>query len=98
MGGGSVQQAQVALPTSNFTPVNIGGNLAVAGNVGTGPIVQQQKGQASGAKVSMSIPMMPLQNLQMNEWASWDQLQNLQLQELGQVNLNGEIKDAYLIL
>ena len=49
MGGGNTQQAQVALPTSNFTPVNIGGNLAVAGNVGTGAIHQGQKGKASGA-------------------------------------------------
>ena len=44
MGGGNTQQAQVALPTSNFTPVNIGGNLAVTGNVGTGAIHQGQKG------------------------------------------------------
>ena len=63
MGGGNVQQAQVALPTTNFTPVNIGGNLMVAGNVGTGPIYQSQRGSASGASVSLGIPMMPLQNL-----------------------------------
>ena len=94
MSGGNVQQAQVALPTSNFTPVNIGGNLAVAGNVGTGAIHQGQKGKASGAKVSMSIPMMPLQNLQLQEL----DLENLQLQELGLVELDGEIREAYLLL
>ena len=44
MGGGNVQQTQVALPTTNFTPVNIGGNLMVAGDVGTGPIYQSQSG------------------------------------------------------
>ena len=49
------------MPTTNFSPVVIGGNLGVAGNVGTGPIQQGQHGVATGASVSLSIPMMPLQ-------------------------------------
>ena len=61
--GGTTQQQEIALPTSNFTPVVIGGNLGVTGNVGTGPIMQGMKGRASGAKVSATIPIMPLQNL-----------------------------------
>ena len=40
MGGGSVQQTQIGMPTMNFNPTVIGGSIAVAGNVGTGPINQ----------------------------------------------------------
>ena len=40
MAGGTTQGSQYAAPTSNFSPVVIGGNLGVKGNVGTGPIKQ----------------------------------------------------------
>ena len=40
MSGGTAQSSQVAMPTSNFNPTVIGGNLGVAGNVGTGGINQ----------------------------------------------------------
>ena len=40
MGGGTVQQDQIAMPTTNFNPTVIGGSIGVAGDVGTGPINQ----------------------------------------------------------
>ena len=40
MDGGTAQSTQIALPTTNFTPVVIGGNLAVMGDVGNAGINQ----------------------------------------------------------
>merc|ERR1712216_1053634 len=71
--GGTAQTSEVAMPTSNFNPTVIGGNLGVAGDVGTGEINQASSAQATGA--SVAIPMMPI-------------LQNLNTQNLALVNLN----------
>jgi hypothetical protein len=40
MGGGAADSSNIALPTTNFTPVMIGSSLAVAGDVGNAGINQ----------------------------------------------------------
>ena len=69
MGGGSLEQTQQADGNVSFNPTSIGGgSITVGGNVGNGPVQQGQKGEAGGASVgiSASIPMMPLQLVNLN--------------------------------
>jgi len=40
MGGGAADSSNIALPTTNFTPVMIGSSLGVAGDVGNAGINQ----------------------------------------------------------
>ena len=69
MGGGSLEQTQQANGNVSFNPTSIGGgNISVGGSVGQAAVQQGQKGEAGGASVgiSASIPMMPLQLVNLN--------------------------------
>jgi hypothetical protein len=63
MGGGTSDGTNQANGQVNFAPSMGGGNVAIYGNIGNGPVNQQMQNSASGASTSldfkMSMPEMP---------------------------------------
>ena len=63
--GGTSTNSQTISPNTVYSPTSYGGGHIVAGNVGNGPIGLSGQSMAEGGQFAMdlSIPMMPLQNL-----------------------------------
>ena len=93
------------MPTTNFNPTVIGGSIGVQGDVGTGPINQQAKGEATGGSFSLAIPMIPLQNLMtINNLRDHSQLKGVRTaifatpeQAQALIRLNSQLENPYLV-